>query len=103
MIKRTIIIWINLIYFSALMFFKIKNKNINFLFLIILVIWILINLIILFIQIFADKPDSHLNCEIKMYNEIDIELKKPEYKSSNDELMKLISEYNKNNKFGDKK
>lgn len=106
MMKRNIILWIKLICFLLFIFFAIKYKNIknnNFLFFIILAILILINIIILFLKIYAHKHHSFLNCEIRNYNKIHIKLKKPEYKSSNDELMKLISEYNKNNKLGDKK
>lgn len=106
MIKRSVIFLINLICILSFIFFEIKYENIKnnkLLFLIILVILILINIIIIFLKKCVDKLDSYLNCEIRNYEKINIELKRPKCKSSNDELMKLISEYNKNNTFGDKK
>lgn len=87
------VLWTSLICILALIYFFIK-KNHKILLLIIIFAGI-----IQIIYYIMEKCMRHLECHI----DIQIEKKEPEYKSSNDELIGLISEYKKKNKSGGKK
>lgn len=102
--KRFSLLWIILIYILFLICCNMIDKNFlsnNILFVIALGFLVLIYTLLLLIRHLLNK---HVNRHKTQIYYISCNIKKePENKSSNDELMDLISEYEKNNKSGEQK